>query len=299
MHNNKKVSISIGGGLGDCIQTYLANPESEIRDGENNFPTTNHRASLWLRRLESFKKIHNDVEVALITTAHNKYTSDLFVTNPYIDYILEYEWTPPSDHHFRYWEHTQECCVEVKSTVDAEEEYNPIFWYYDYLDYSVADFNLFLTEEDKEISGRIKPNRKYITCHPVAPPPRDILPLYKYLELQDILEGKDISTVLLGMDNEYVNVRVSIDLILSSNGFAGTHSSMWLPAVYKAWRDDIKTVCFIPKHEHFTRIRGTAVAWGFDQPFNLLLEFDNKKTASQLNMREVADWIIDDNRKTI
>jgi hypothetical protein len=292
MNNLKKVSISIGGGLGDCIQTYLANPESEISDGENNFPTTNHRASIWLRRLRSFKEIHSDVEIALITTSHNKYTKDLFITNPYIDHILEYAWTLPSDPHFRYWEHTQENCQDNKSTVDAEEEYNPIFWYYDYLDYAVSEFNLFLTEEDKETVNKIKPDRDYVTCHPVAPPPRDILPLYKYWELQEILKEIDISTVLIGMDNDYINVRVSIDLILSSNGFAGTHSSMWLPAVYKAWKDGVKTVCFIPKNSHFDRIRGTAVAWGFDQPFNLLLEYENKRLASQQNMQEVADWII-------
>jgi len=292
MYDQKKVSISIGGGLGDCIQTYLANPESECSDGENNFPTTNHRASMWLRRLKSFKEIHKDVEVALITTSHNKYTRDLFITNPYINTILEYGWTSPNDPHFRYWEHTQENCIDIKSTVDAEEEYNPIFWFYDSIDYYPSEFDLFVTEEDKETIEKIKPDRKYITCHPVAPAPRNILPLYKYWELQEILKKKDISTVMLGLDNKYINIRVSVSLILSSNGFAGTHSSMWLPAVYKAWKDGIKTVCFIPRHEHFTRIRGTAVAWGFDQPFNLLLEFEDKKIASEFDMQRVADWML-------
>lgn len=294
MYNDKKVSISVGGGLGDAIQIYLANPESHCSDGPNNYPTTNHRASIWFRRLRTFKERNPNTEITLFLTSHSSATKELFETNPYIDHIVEKGWSIPRPGHYRLWDVDYGEYDKVSmSAIKEEMEWNPIFWFYDYNEYEVDDPDLFLTDSDKEVLI----SEEYITSHPYAPEPRNVMPIYKYKELGDII---DYPIITLGSASEgcQYNVRQSLQLILNSKGFVGTHSSMWLPAVYAGWKYGIRTVCFIPQIEHFTRMRNSksAVVWGFDQPFNKTYEFINQSEASELDMHEVADWILNDTR---
>lgn len=291
MFNDKKVSISIGGGLGDAIQTYLANPESHCSDGDNNYPTTNHQASLWFRRLRSFKTEFPDVEVALISTSHNPVTVELFETNPYIDRIFQAEWTPHST--YRLWNIESVEYANADSSVDIEMEYNPIHWFYDYQDFEVdikdgEHPDLYLT--DDEINSLLVFGDNYVIFHAEAPKPRDIMPINKYNELKEILHKDWVYSHFVYGGGR--SVRVSVKVILNSRGFAGVHSSMWLPAVWAGWKYGIKTACFIPKIPHFKRIKGSAVAWGFNQPFNKTWEYYNYYEASKQDMGEVAEWLL-------
>ncbi len=289
MYNSKKVSISIGGGLGDAIQTYLANPESHCKDGENNFPTTNHMASVWFRRLEDFKTKNPDAEVALITTSHNLVTKELFGTNPFIDVIYSYEWVTGSV--YRLWGTLGIDYTGQESSIDVEMEYNPIYWMYDYQDFEVSDgIDFHLTkDETEELKSFLHP---YIVFHQEALRPRDIMPKDKYIELHNILRQKGYNAHYIDKDCG-LNPRMSTLLTLNCDGFAGVHSAMWLPAVWAGWKYGIKTVCFIPIIPHFERIKDSAVAWGFKQSFNKTFKYNNYYEASQQNMQEVADWIID------
>lgn len=292
MYNDKKVSISIGGGLGDAIQTYLANPESHCRDGEGNYPTTNHQASLWFRRLRSFKTEFPDTEVCLIITSHNPVTRELFETNPYIDKIVDCGWTENGG--YRLWSIDAVEYAEAESSVDAEMEYNPIHWFYDYQDFESDEFQyqdlwLWLGNDEIIKCAELSTSPYYI-FHDEAPKPRDIMPIEQYEKLVDIINASGFECYRLG--SEIYSIRLSVRLAICCKGFAGTHSAMWTAAVWAGWKYGIKTATFIPKIPHFDRIKGSAVAWGLEQPFNKTWSYYNYYEASKQDMGEVAEWLL-------
>ena len=290
MYDEKKVSISIGGGLGDILQVYLANPESHCVDGVENFPTTNHQASIWFRRLADFKSQFPDVSVVLINTSNNTASTGFLESIPYIDKVYTYSWSPRNV--YRLWNIPELINYDsTPSELEIENEYNPIFWYYDYKDFSV---DLAENEFPRDNVG------KYIVAHPFAPGYRQILPIEKYDDLEIILQDKGFDLIRVGSEFEIgreLSIRDSVKLIVNSSGFIGTHSSMWLVGVYTSCNYGIKTGLTIPNINtwtigHFRRVRKSAVGWGMNLKLNKTWTFYTSAQVEDFNMQEISDWLI-------
>jgi hypothetical protein len=287
MYNPKKVSVSVGGGFGDAFQVYFSNPISHCQD--SSFPTSHHVGSLWFRRLRDFKKQNPDVEIAFIPATHTiKPVLELFETNPYIDKIFNEGYKVPNDDECRLFYIGKDEYNGKPSCYDSEMEYNPIHWFYNYEDYEPDDPDLFLTKDDIEIVNTY--DYEYFTFHPFARIDyREVMPLNRYCELSNMLPKQSL---FLGSEISKFNARVSIQLILNSIGFVGTHSSLWLVAIYTGVEYNIPTVCFIPNHKHFEDIKGDPTTWGFTQTFNKTFTFSNKEEVNLFDMTEVVDWLM-------
>lgn len=293
MFDKKKVSISVGGGLGDVLMTYLANPKSHCEDGEGNYPTSNHQGSIWFRRLRDFKEKNPDVEILLINTSHNPVTVEFFETYPYIDRIESFEWT--KSHGYRLWSvDDPHHFTGTLTSIPIEEEYNPIHWFHNYNDYETdPEPNLFLTDSEEQMcyDYGVKIGTDFVIGHCWVTPPRDIMPLSKFQDLRELIEEKyEMAFYYVGRD--LFPIRVSVWLGLNCKAFVGGHSAMWIVGTYAGWKRGIKTATFIPDIPHFENIKGSAVAWGLEQSFNRTWKFCNFDEVRKFDMAQVADWLL-------
>ncbi len=315
MFDEKKVSIWVGGGLGDVIMNCLANPKSHCEDGDDGFPTHNHLAAVWLRRLEDFKNKHSDVHIKIVSTSHCSGTAELFESNPYIDAVIQFPWTVDDPHTERllYYDLEEYKALTVKkpTRIPVEEEYNPIKWFYDYKDYLSGLPCIQLNDDDRDTLNEIITGYKYITMHPTAGAiDREIVPIKKYIDIAKEFIKRGYCVIILsgssiGIKHEegiinltgLVNARISTTLVLESSGFVGTHSSMCIPAWYSGKIRGIKTVCFIPDDPRFDKmiVDKNAVAFGFSEPFNLTKRFrPDTCEADNFDIEEVIDFVIND-----
>jgi len=305
MFDKMKVSITVGGGLGDALMVYLADPKHHC-DLTQKFPTSNHIGSLWFRRLPNFKLHNPDVEVILIDATSNPATSEFFKEIPYIDEVKRVGWTAPKAEDVVYWNMPIEDYKGQASMVDAEHEYPPIHWVYDYRDYEPARQSLYLSDIERDIVEAWK-LKKGIACHPYAASPRDIMPLSKYADFIDIAKKNGYAvSILPGIDDavmldnwegiahyKKVPIHLSVALVLGAMGFIGTHSAMVIPAWYAGVNNGARSVVFTPLNEHFNRIQQekSPVAFGFFEDFCLNVPFLTGDSARLYNMAGAFNFL--------
>jgi hypothetical protein len=278
------VFLPCGGGLGDVIMTYLADPISHIEDGEGCFPSSNHVTSIWLRRLLDFKSIFPDVRTRVIYKGHNPAAGELFNTHPCIDEVDLWPWTVPQEGDGFMWDKKYKGALHINKC-------------YRYEDFDVSDPEVYLTQTENVIVDKIVSKGDYVVIHPFAPWPRQVFRAIQYNKVVARLIESGVNVVIVGgsyirsleynIDEEKeehidswsgftkagvinlvnrVSARVSIALCMKAAGFIGTHSCMILAAWYKR----VQSVLLLPG-EGFgwsLEVQNPVSRWGIGKSFN-------------------------------
>jgi len=276
-----KVYFTCGGGLGDCIISYICgDPET------SEIPAPDGFSARWFRRLKDLKQKENP-KIQLIITSHNSSAVDFFKPNPYIDNIKLVGWQ-----------------IEPFTVEDRRKwtDHIPLKVKYNWQDFTPSKVEFYITEENKKILKEIKPRERYVVIHPFARKSGRELPFNHYFELIKRLSDKGIKSVVIGgtytltstkpeenkiieesfpyAHKDLINLANKIDitliphLILGATGFIGTHSC-W---ILLAWWAKKKTISMFPDKK--VAIQGKDMSWeqwkrkmdpyiwGFDAPFN-------------------------------
>lgn len=289
----KKVYLAIGGGLGDAMQVYLAQPISIRDDGyllgsvtASSDPTT----STWFRRLASLesKGGAKAPKVVLVIESHNPHTKDLFEYDPNIDEVISKPWPEPTS-----WAESEKRWEQISDgATNLHEVYFPEF-------YEPDESGIYMPPEERKIVDRIVNNGRYIVIHPYAGSrERVCYPMAKYRQVIDMLiDDLGYNVVVVGASYKQFNVdgdgddfmesfpykrdklavlvnkvsvRVSFSLALACSGFIGTHSAM----ILASWMNGIRSVCIVPPvHDDGTPwetffASKNPTTWGADKEFN-------------------------------
>ena len=310
-----KVYISCGGGLGDVIQSYLSNPPNhwnQSPDTPDEFPTSDNYISIWFRRLEDFKVKNPLSSIIVKAMCHNPAVKQLFEYHPAIDYIDLITYDIPNGDNGEWWRKEFNGYKNIRY-LESDDDDNR-----DYEKYNPVDAKIYLDYHEKCHARIITSLGKYVVLHPFAGlKHREPVGTKTYNEIADRFIDAGYSVVVIGSsykrnvadqsysieefdrdtDGKFFNlmgfsVREFIYLILNSDGFVGTHSSMVLPAWYKKKQ----SVCIVPTThdggqawDEFAN-SGNPTAWGFRQKFNktLIVEQDH---LSSMDINDIVGWI--------
>jgi len=305
-----KAYIPCGGGLGDAIQAYLSSPPNhwnQSHDTPDEFPTSDNYASLWFRRLEDFKEKNPLSSLIIKATCHNPAVTQLFDLHPAIDYVDLMPYHLPADEDGEWWMKEYDGYKYIRYIDDDELSYEK---------YEPTTPEIYLDYHEKCHASIIINTRKYVVLHPFAGlKHREPVGIDIYNKIADTFIDSGYAVVAIGSsfkkntndkiemieewdrksDGKFFNllgfsVREFLHLILNSDGFVGTHSSMVLPAWYARKR----SVCIVPtthdggqSWEEFAS-SGNPTAWGFNQPFNktIITERDIEPDYSS-----ILEWI--------
>jgi hypothetical protein len=280
-----KVYIPCGGGLGDTIQAYLADPPNHWMSSNyypNDFPSSDNYISLWLRRLENFKDKHPDSSIKIITRCHNPAGAEFLLEHPSIDGVELNRYLPPNEEVERWWEHT----------IDG---YTYVAYLFDYNNYESSKPTIYTTKDELNYFNSIISDRN-VVIHPFAGcKERTMLDINNYKIIIDRLIDNGYTPIVVGgsyklntargeqHDESFdynrdglinlVNIassRLSVLLVMNSCGFIGAHSAMILPA----WYRKIRSICILPPlHDGGQPIEdfiksNNPTAWGFGKYFN-------------------------------
>jgi hypothetical protein len=307
-----KVYIPCGGGLGDVIQAYLSSPKNhwtQSYDDPDNFPTSDNYLSLWFRRLEDFKQKNPDSSVIVKSMCHNPAVTQLFEYHPAIDFteLIEYNLDGGD-----WWKQEYDGYKNIRYLESDSDDNN------DYEKYKWSYPTIYMSDYESLIAKQIINRGRYVVLHPFAGlKHREPLGLVWYDMIANAFIREGYNVIVIGgsykrntsgkeetieeyprnTDKGFYNMlgfslRTFLYLILNSDGFVGTHSSMILPA----WWAKKRSVCIVPTThdggqawEEFAT-SGNPTAWGFGQSFNkTIIKADN--TFSMSELCEVVRWI--------
>ena len=154
------VYLPLGGGLGDILQVYLADPLHD-EDGGNEegsvFGSSDPITSMWFRRLHSLKQRFPLQKVRVIVGSHNPFAKDLFEYHPCIDDVIAVPWTLPTDGSGR-----------EDTWNDAIGSGENVYKVYEQKFFGKFPPVVYMSEEEKVLVNRIKSKGKYIVIHPFA-----------------------------------------------------------------------------------------------------------------------------------
>ncbi len=280
-----KVLIPVGGGLGDVFQTYLASPSSvKVYEDDalppDEFPSSDAGTSMWLKRLKALRTDYPDLYIKGIVKSSNPSALALFTENPYLDEVEEWDYREvlPEGYWYNYEKDGWRCITRAEYMV---ENYEP-------------DLVEFYTEADQQdVVDTVKKLTPYIVFQPTAGvPEREPIDMSQYLEIARLVVSElHCNVVLLGSRTakRYQEVRImdltgqtspsaSMQIVLNSSGFIGTHSCM----VLCAWYARIPSVCIVPPfHDggqpwaEFFALENNPTVWGAHKPFNRTIVVDN------------------------
>jgi len=289
-----KVFLWLRGGIGDALQTCLANP-SDRKPYEDmkvieEFPTSDVDTSLWLRRLKNLKRLYPDIKVKIKAVSCNSRIAPLVTNNRFIDVIEEYKEVDED--------------TRARGYIDPEGYIHIEQSEYKYTRFAPEDETLFLSKEDTVAVNSIREKlNKYIVIHPFAgAKERVVFDNKKYTKLIDyIIDDLGYDVIVVGKSNENlkedfrynrkrllnlvnkVSLSVSIKLTLDADAFIGTHSCM----ILAAWYSRIPSVCLVPPHhdrgqtwEKFFADELNPTVWGARQAFNRTMIIRNEKDAT-------------------
>lgn len=300
--NQELVFIPCGGGLGDVIQCYLANPIThDCQIPLDQYQTSDNYISIWFRRLESFREKHPDVKIKVISNCHNPAIRELFEYHPSVDL-------------FELWKYGK-VVEEDKTKWEREHDgFRYIRYCYDYHDYKPSDPVVYMSDSEYKLFFSIN-SSLYIVLHPFAGiKHRMPISTEEYYNLAKIFISKGYRVVVIGgsytrntdtmeptieefpyyCEGMYnlvggASVRLFTNLCMNAAGFIGTHSSMILPA----WYAGVKSVCIVPSThdggqpwEEFAS-SGNPTAWGFKQDFNKTVITSN----GMIDIDEVVEYV--------
>ncbi len=277
-----KVILPVGGGLGDIFQIYLASPSStkayeEDSVDPNEFPTSNMRISMWLKRLKSLKKVYPDIYIKAVIKSSTGDSRILFDENPYIDEVEVYgdfRDKLPDGYWYNYAEDGYRCITRAEYMVEN----------------FIPDPVEFYTEpERQEIIDKILIDADpYIVMQQSAGIPlREPISIEQYLEIAEcIIAELNYNVVILGFSDkrkmgvlpkgviDFTNISTpsaSMQIAINADGFIGTHSCY----VLCAWYARIPSVCIVPPYhdggqlwEEFFALKDNPTVWGAHKPFN-------------------------------
>jgi len=302
--------IMISGGLGDCLQIYFSNPpycNHEDLKGVNYFPTGQLLASLWLKRLKSFKLKHPNKSVYLIIESHNPSAIRFFDNVPYIEGCISKPWDLPKP-----WEEDKWSQVHF-GLYNLEHSYNPEL-------YEPEEAKVYLSSLEEMQVDTIVNKGDYIIVHPFSGVSRDRQAINQdqYKEIVKKIIKKGLNVVVIGgsyktnvVGKKYniteqfdmkcdglinlVNkssIAVTVELIHRAKGFIGTHSSM----VLMAWYKSLPTVCIVPMYhdggqpwEEFFADEVNPTTWGNRQPFNKTVMVEDRDI---VDLDEIVEWVV-------
>jgi hypothetical protein len=148
-----KVYIPCGGGLGDVVQAYLANPLThDCKIPDDQFQTSNNHLSLWFRRLEDFKYRHPNSSIIIKMACHNPSAKQLFEYHPAVDGIDMIPYTLDDG---AWWE----------NDIDG---YRYITYLYDYNNYKWSYPTIYMSDHEALIARQIINRGRYVVLHPFA-----------------------------------------------------------------------------------------------------------------------------------
>jgi hypothetical protein len=287
-----KVFIPCGGGLGDVIQAYLANPEFvDCRIPIDQFQTSDNHVSIWFRRLEDFKKKHPKSIVKVICASHNPASVDFIIEHPCVDSV-DYKPKIDIEQEGRWWERE----------IDG---YKYITYLYNYKDYKSNKPIIYLTEDEYAFAKELSFHKNIIIFPFAGTTERSPLSESDYIIIIDKLIEKGFTAIVLGGGNgsfsyrkmgviNLVNScssRLSTKLVLDAVGFVGVHSSMIIPA----WYAKLRSVCIAPtKHDGGQPIEDfinsdNPTAWGFSQQFNKTVIVRDK---NNIDYDDIVRWVV-------
>jgi hypothetical protein len=282
-----RVFLSTGGGLGDVIQSYLADPVSPESCGDR-YPTSNHANAMWFRRLRDFKEKHSDVHVKLILKSHNPASEELFVYHPYIDEIDNRGWLPPgvdNGDEFVHGEYDGARFIQFK---------------YKYQEFAVHPPEVYLAQDEEIFMDAARACKPFVLIHPFSIGVRQAYQLGYYIAVIDLLVEQGYRVFVVGgsytshisgeqgvQRKDYfpykrqglvnlvdkASARVTTSLALECDGFIGTFSCMMLTT----WYSETPNVVLLPQESDSWRLaeQDVNVRWGMDKPFTRAIRVEN------------------------
>jgi len=314
-----KVYIHCGGGLGDVIQNYFANPQYHwlqmMKECPNEFPASDNVASIWFRRLEDFKRYHRDASIIVKAKCHNFAVKEFFEYHPCIERVdlIEYSNDDP-EWYMREYDGYKNIHLLNDDNFDNNS-------YLEYIPSYPKVYMNYSEEQEKRFIDFITASN-YIVLHPFAGAKnREVLDQDQYDKLIDELVKFGYNVVIVGGsykrnmvnnkslkleiydrdDDEYVvnlvnraTVRFAVNLVLFSKGFIGTHSCMFLPASFARKR----SICFLPEltdgNEYWSDIikaNNNPTCWGLNQDFCKWFVIKDGKLSDEI-INEIIDWFV-------
>lgn len=292
-----KVLIPVGGGIGDILQTYLANPSSRrpYEEGKlpiGEFPTSNVDASLWFGRLKAFKTVYPHVRIKVAISSTNSFSREIFDLNPYIDVVEILDEVPRSWFHYI----DSEGFMHIEGSEFMYESLQP----------EPAEF--YMSTDERAMCDSARNLGKYIVIHPYAGASGRVVITEAYCKklVDRLIDELGYYVIVVGRESVFdgtitlpenfryrrtgltslvnmISINASARLVLGAAAFIGMHSCMTLCA----WYANIPTICLVPpKHDggqswdEFFADETNPTTWGARQPFNRTTVFSEKDGVS-------------------
>lgn len=294
-----KVLIPIGGGIGDMVQVYLAEPpgrknyEEDNRPPDDEYPTSNVDASLWLKRLRHMKERYPEISIKVVVTSSNLAGQELLAHHPYIDILEVVEPGGKIPSWYNYVDDDGYAYITTSGIGTQWIKFDP--------DPPI----MYMPDRFKELCDAVKRTGNYVVLHPFAGTYlRSVMtPLFTKSLIDRLIDQLGYSVIVVGKSSasdgkdimqevfsykrdglsslvNLVDINASVELTLNASAFIGTHSCM----ILAAWKARIPSVCLVsPIHdggqpwEEFFADETNPTTWGSRQPFNRTIIVEDKE----------------------